>query len=162
MPVPPGANIRAVLIFALICLFAGLALGYAGLRLRSAIEAAARWPVTDGTLERCEVVEKPDLDINQPGTWGLGLEYSYRVGGRSYRSTRYGFVEPSTYDESVPRALVEALRAQQPLRVRYDPKDPKSAVLSVQDSDLADTLSLTCFILAGASVLATLLICGLR
>jgi hypothetical protein len=151
-----------MLIFALICLVAGLALGYAGLRLRRAIEAAARWPVTDGTLERCEVVERPDLEINQPGTWGLGLEYSYRVHGRSYRSTRYGFVEPSTYDESVPRALVAALRAQEPLRVRYDSKDPTSAVLSVQPSDLANMLSLTCFGLAGLSVLATLVICGVR
>lgn len=148
-------------VFAFICLLAGGALAYAGLRLRRALEQAARWPVTDGLLERCEVVEKPDLDINQPGTWGLGLEYSYRVRGRSYRSTRYGFVEPSTYDESVPRAVVENLRAQSPLRVRYDPRDPASAVLSVQSSDLAEQLAFTCFVLAGASVLASLLICGL-
>ena len=146
--------------FAVLFLLLALGLGYAGLSLRRAAEAAARWPVTEGQLERCEVVERRDVDWKQPSTWGLGLEYSYRVGGRDYRASRYAFVEMSTQDERAPQLLVERLRAQQPLCVHYDPKDPKSAVLSTQPSDLPGQLAFTCFVLAGISALVTLFVCG--
>ena len=151
-----------MLLFALICLLAGLALGWAGVSLRRAAAAAARWPVTEGVLERCEVVERPDTENDKPSTWGLALEYSYRVGGRSYRSARYAFAEPSSFDPGPAQAIADMLRAQAPLRVRYDPKNHQSAVLSTQPSDQIEKLSLTCFVLAGLSVLVTLVICGAR
>jgi hypothetical protein len=146
--------------FAILCLAIGLGLGYAGLKLRRASEAAARWPVTEGKLERCEVVEKPDVDWQQPSTWGLGLEYSYSVHGRNYRGKRYAFVEMNTYDEREPQRLVEMLRAQQPLRVRYDPKKPTEAVLSAEPPTQIENLAMTCFVLAGVSVLFALVVCG--
>ena len=145
---------------ATVFLLLGCDLGYAGWHLRRRAEAAARWPVAEGQLERCEVVERPALDRSAPSPWGLDLEYSYRVGGRSFRSTRYAFVEISSFDEQAPQAVLETLRAQDPLRVRYDPMDPASSVLSTQPSDEVGKLALTCFVMAGVCVLVTLVVCG--
>jgi hypothetical protein len=66
----------------------------------------------------------------------------------------------NTYDEREPQRLVDMLRAQQPLRVRYDPKKPTEAVLSAEPPTQIENLAMTCFVLAGVSVLFALVVCG--
>jgi hypothetical protein len=93
--------------FVFIFVVAGIVMFVAGRRLERKARRAARWPVVDGTLERCEVIERPAIRGDAPSAWDLAVEYAYVVHGAHYRGTRYAFGYDGGIDEERYRAAAE-------------------------------------------------------
>ena len=116
--------------FVLLFLIAGSLLLAVGLQAEGDARRASRWPVTDGQLDRCEVVELRRSQVDDVSGWQLQVNYSYEVHGRRYQATRYAFGYGDGRDDRKHRAVADALRRSTPLQVHYNPAQPSEAVLS--------------------------------
>jgi hypothetical protein len=118
-----------MMFFVVVFLVSGIVLLVAGRNLQAQARRAARWPTVAGTLQRCEVVEKPSIRNESPSSWDLQVEYSCVVHGITYRSTRYAFGFAGGLDDTRYRAAAEKLDALPHVFVHYDPARPAEAVL---------------------------------
>src|SRR5262245_4105858 len=107
-------------LFVAMFLLAGGGLLWMGWRIEAAARRAEAWPRVAGTLESCEVVERPALGDDEASTWDLVLCYSYVVGGRTYRSHRYAFGFGGGTDDAPVRRVAAELQSRAELVVRYD------------------------------------------
>jgi len=83
----------------------------------------------DGTLQRCDVVERPGIGDDVSSSWHLEVEYSYVVRGVAYRGTRYAFGYGGGSDDGPYRNVAEKLNHLSNVRVHYDPAHPAESVL---------------------------------
>lgn len=118
--------------FVVIFLVVGVALVVIGYKMEDDAGRAAGWPVTEGKLERCEVVELPSVRRDEVSSWQLQLEYSYVVRGVTYRSDRYAFGYGDGRDDEKHRIVADALKRSPKLSVHYDPAHPSEAVISTE------------------------------
>ena len=142
--------------FVVIFLLVGTLLVVGGRKLERQASKTASWKVTDGNLERCEVVEVPDSQVGTPSSWRLQLEYSYVVRGVTYRSTRYAFGFGVSIDDEKYQRIAEGLKRNPKLSVRYDPVHPAEAVLNTEIPTSVTTIGYFMLVLAGVSALIAL------
>ncbi|MEA3178703.1 MAG: hypothetical protein QOI59_2226 [Gammaproteobacteria bacterium] len=118
--------------FVVIFLLAGLGLLIVGRKAEREAKLAASWPVVAGTLEFCEVVELPRIQVEDVSSWQLQLRYSYVVRGATYHSTRYAFGYGDGRDDKKHRLIADALRRSPQLSVHYNAARPSEAVISTE------------------------------
>jgi hypothetical protein len=164
-PLQSGARRTAdqestLLFFVAIFLIAGIAMTVAGRKLERDAMRAQGWPTVDGTLERCEVVERRGVD-DDDSSWQLDVAYAYVVRGVSYRGTRFAFGHGGGSDDAPYRAIAEKLVHLPYVRVHYDPAHPAEAVLDTSVPGGLTYLGRVGFALAIVSaVLGTVRICS--
>lgn len=91
------------------------------------------WPVTKGVIRKAKVVKKRDSEGDEVSR--QDLEYSYSVGGRTFRSTRLRFGIPRTLmwtSDSRP-----AYRRGEHVDVVYSPSRPSVSALTRGGSPFA-------------------------
>lgn len=91
-------------------------------------ERSFGWPSTRAVVTRSVVTRE------QGEKWvkyDAALRYEYRVDGKTYSSTRYGFDEDFAKDRGLEHASVSAAARPKggPLEVYYDPQRPECAVV---------------------------------
>ena len=146
--------------FVVIFLILGIGLIVAGRYMEQQAARSASWPVTDGKLERCDVVERAGIrSTGDPGTWHLDLAYSYEVNGKSYRSTQYAFGYGDNRDDTRHRAIAAELHRSPQLSVRYNPSRPAEAVLS---DEAQPNISWLGYALLGMAAISMLIAMAMR
>lgn len=139
--------------FIVIFLLAGVGLVAVGRKLERAANHAVNWPVTEGHLERCEVVEVPGIQVGDVSSWQLRLQYSYVVHSTTYHSTRYAFGYGDGRDDRKHRVIADKLKSNPKLSVRYDPAHPSEAVISTEVQTNVTTLGYAGLVMAAVSAL---------
>lgn len=111
-----------------------LALVLVGGRIGSAA-ASADWPSVEGRLAKIGLSErKSSTYAGRIGTrtesvsYGIDVEYDYRVSGRTYRGQQFSF-EPRSGDREYWEAKTRKFKTGSPVSVYYDPSNPESSVL---------------------------------
>jgi len=110
------------------CLFAGVGALVALYMARAVFRArrSVSWPVVDGTVVRSEVVT--ETTGNGITTYDPEVSFEYEVAGQRYRSRRIIFVDIN-YGRDAARATVDRYPVGSRVSARYDPRNPKIAVL---------------------------------
>lgn len=139
--------------FVVMFLLAGIGLTYVGRKMAQHSIRATRWPVTEGQLERCEVVEVPGIGVGDLSSWRLQLKYSYVVRGATYHSDRYAFGYGDGRDDKKHRSIAEALNRASKLSVHYDPAHPAQAVISTEVQTNLSMLGYSTLVVAAISAL---------
>jgi hypothetical protein len=87
-------------------------------------DASKKWPRASGTVTAAVVEKLPQ----HRWRYRAALQYSYRVGGKDYQSSRV-FWGGNEGREKHMASVVETYPAGGKVRVFYDPKNPAEAVL---------------------------------
>ena len=126
---PPGAVVHAFLFFMACGLVASLAV------ISSLVETrvASRWPTAQGTVLSSRA-ESRRLLAQTGGSrtttvWSPLVEYSYRVGERSYHGSRVAFGPEVAGARDLAEQTVQRYPAGATVSVRYDPSNPSHATL---------------------------------
>lgn len=107
---------------------------FAHFRAVGKAKAAETWPTAMGTVASCDVVEEESTDREgHTSTWyNPVVDYSYKVGGREYRSTRLRFGNYRSASRKKAEACLAPYRAGGPATVRYNPEKPEECVLETK------------------------------
>lgn len=127
-----------------------------------AADAQLRYQSTEGTVLESRVTSSSDGDGT---TYGLGIRYSYTVGGQTFESDRYAFGSGKSSDgHGRASALVRQHPAKSKLTVYYDPAKPQEAVIDrhVDPTMKFLVLFLQPFILIGLGFIGALIIMPLQ
>lgn len=104
------------------------------------------WPVTEGLIDRntlAPVIPREKVDplqkLSTAPTEEKGIEYSYKVDGKDYSSTRLVAVQPQKflqslkmfYDNPDEKLLGTKYPVGSPVEVHYNPTNPSEACLDV-------------------------------
>ena len=111
---------------------AALFLGFGTVRQMAALRRAAasrRWPTTLGRILVSEVSSQFSTLAKVPGTYVPRIVYEYRVGGQTYRGTRYNLLGAGLVNIEKAWARHRRLQDSTEVTVWYDPADPACAVL---------------------------------
>jgi hypothetical protein len=136
----------------------GLGLGSGGIGAMRKAKAASAWPTVPGKLLSSEVVAHGSLNSAKRGGKGQAsyqpvVRYSYALGGKELIGTAIGLVDARGSKAAAEKRLA-AFAAGKELAVRYDPADPKRALLDVSAAGSAMVLAVASLIaLVGALVL---------
>jgi uncharacterized protein DUF3592 len=87
-------------------------------------DASKKWPRASGTVIASVLEKSPE----HKRRYRAALQYSYRVGGKDFQSTRI-FWGGNEGREKHMASVVETYPAGGKVRVFYDPKNPAEAVL---------------------------------
>lgn len=87
-------------------------------------DASKKWPRASGTVIASVLEKSPE----RKRRYRAALQYSYRVGGKDFQSTRI-FWGGNEGREKHMASVVETYPAGGKVRVLYDPKNPAEAVL---------------------------------
>lgn len=89
---------------------------------------SGKWPIAEGKLSRCELVQSSDGD---GGTvYSVAVEYGYFVGGKEYSGDQLAFGYSASSHRDGHQAIAEKLKKCDTVDVRYDPFSPETSVLS--------------------------------
>lgn len=126
---PPGAIVHAVLFFVACGLVASLAV----IANLAAARAASRWPTAEGMVLSSRAESRrihTDGGASRTMTvWSPLVEYSYRVGERSYHGSRVAFGPEVAGSRDLAEQTVQRYPAGATVSVRYDPSNPSHATL---------------------------------
>jgi hypothetical protein len=130
-------------IFGLVFLALGLYWLFPAFKLVQTALSSIRWPSVEGhvvsTAIHTEHYTDTEFSSDTRKNHGRRLDYdyyrpiiryTYQVGGAHYTSSQRAPGDPQQYPEiKQARDILKKFRADQPIKVYYDPKDPKDAVL---------------------------------
>ena len=147
---PPGAIVHGFLFFAA----AGLISSLVVISDLAETRAARNWPSSPGTVLSSRVEGHRELVARGGGqtttVWSPVVEYSFKVGQRTYHGSRIAFGP----EVAAGRGLAEAIVARYPegsaITVHYDPSNPAHATLETKLAFrwVALAVPLACFALA--------------
>lgn len=126
---PPGAVVHAFLFFAACGLVASISV----ISNLAETRAASRWPTAQGTVLSSRAESRRVL--TQTGgsrtmtVWSPLVEYSYRVGERSYHGSRVAFGPEVAGARDLAEQTVQRYPAGMMVSVHYDPSNPSHATL---------------------------------
>lgn len=90
------------------------------------------WPSTEGKVVVSEVVGTYGNTTRRTGSaWKAHVEYRYEVDGKQYTSSRISFSDYGSSIKSSHEERAGRYPAGKEVRVFYDPKDPRKAVLEI-------------------------------
>jgi hypothetical protein len=90
------------------------------------------WPSVTGSVIAASVrqeVTQGDADSGDSVSYTPLVQYEYQVGAETCQGSRLAFQETGYASHKKAFKVVEAFAAGSPVRVYYDPADPRSAVL---------------------------------
>jgi hypothetical protein len=121
---------------------------------RQAAEAA-RWPQIAGRIVSSTVEHyRQRVGGAQTGTlatfYEAVIEYAYTVNGREYHSTRLDFGGKFAGAQNIAEEKASRYPEGRQVMVRYDPKDPASAVLEVEVAHIVSFLLVAVLFFAAA------------
>jgi hypothetical protein len=126
---PPGAIVHGFLFF----VAAGLIASLVVISDLAETRAAMRWPTVAGTVLSSRAESRRELTHTGGGTtatvWSPLVEYSYRVGARSYHGARIAFGPEVAAGRDLAEAVVARYPAGAAVTVHYDPTNPAHATL---------------------------------
>ena len=99
---------------------------YLGFRNRQSARASTEWSSVQGNLLSFEVTKST---IKHQTHYYPHLEYEYTVGGTRYTSHRISFGYLAYDSEDEAKSDIERQIHGNPVKVYYNPKNPKDAVL---------------------------------
>lgn len=126
---PPGAVVHAFLFF----VACGFVASVSVMSNLAETRAASRWPTAQGTVLSSRAESRRILA--QTGgsatmtVWSPLVEYSYRVGERSYHGSRVAFGPEVAGARDLAEQTVQRYPAGAIVSVRYDPSNPSHATL---------------------------------
>jgi hypothetical protein len=147
---PPGAIVHGFLFFAA----AGLISALVVLSDLAETQAARRWPAVPGTVLSSRAEGHSTLVSgggSQTATvWSPLVEYSFRVGERTYHGSRIAFGPEVAGGRAMADAVVARYPEGSPVTVHYDPSNPAHATLETNLAFrwVALVVPLACFALA--------------
>lgn len=89
--------------------------------------SARSWPAVEATVVNSRVRTHHGDDST---TYSVQVVYDYRVGDRTYRSSRYGVMSGSSSGRQDKEQLVQQLRPGTKVTAYVDPRDPTNALLT--------------------------------
>ena len=129
---PPGAVVHAFLFF----VACGFVASVSVISNLAETRAASRWPTTQGTVLSSRAESRRIL--TQTGgsqtttVWSPLVEYSYRVGERSYHGSRVAFGPEVAGSRDLAEQTVQRYPAGATVSVHYDPSNPSHATLETE------------------------------
>ena len=107
---------------------------FAHFRAVGKAKAAETWPTAMGTVASCDVVEEESTDREGHSTtwYNPVVAYSYKVGGKEYRSSRLRFGNYRSASRRKAEACLTPYRAGGSVPVRYNPDRPGECVLETK------------------------------
>jgi hypothetical protein len=99
--------------------------------------AAARWSEGACTIVTSAAGTQAPTDPSGETLYRVFVRFTYEVGGRSYESTRYRFVNPYVNDQAEVEAATRDYPAGATVPCFIDPDDPTQAVLDRKLSPFA-------------------------
>jgi len=126
---PAGAIVHAFLFF----VACGLVSALVVISNLAETRAARRWPTVQGTVLSSRAESRRELAHPGGGTtvtvWSPLVEYSYKVGTRSYHGSRVAFGPEVAGDRDLAEQTVQRYPAGATVSVHYDPSNPAHATL---------------------------------
>ena len=115
------------ILFSSVFVAIGIALlGWGVISARRSIAVAA-WPIAPGQITKCELKESSDSDGT---TCVVKVEYSYRIGGKSYTGSRIAYGYSGSSATGTHQQLFNQLNTCRGVVVHYNPTDPTTSALS--------------------------------
>jgi hypothetical protein len=135
---PPGAVVQGFLFFLLCGLIASLIV----ISDLASTRAAARWPSVPGTVLSSRAESRRVLTHDNAGSgggrgttvtvWSPLVEYSYKIGERSYHGSRIAFGPEVSGGKDQADATVARYPQGATVTVHYDPSNPSHATLETK------------------------------
>ncbi len=126
---PPGAVVHAFLFF----VACGFVASVSVISNLADSRAASRWPTVQGTVLSSRAESRRTLTQTGGGqtttVWSPLVEYSYRVGERSYHGSRVAFGPEVAGGRDLAERTVQRYPAGATVSVHYDPSNPSHATL---------------------------------
>jgi hypothetical protein len=105
----------------------GFYLLYGGIKNLKAANQAKNWPVVEGKIIECSLVNHDD---SEGTTYKADVEYSYVLFGNSYRGNQIAFGYTGSGSRKTHQEIVDKLLGTKTVLVRYDPTNVSNSVLS--------------------------------
>lgn len=130
-------------IFGIVFLILGLYWLFPALKLVQTALSSSRWPSVEGRVASTTIHTEhyKDTEFSKSRDWRDRqnyeydyyrpvINYKYRVGNTHYTSNQRALGDPVQYpDMEEARNILKKFSADQPIKVYFDPKNPKNAVL---------------------------------
>lgn len=100
---------------------------YQGVKSYYESTAAAKWPVTIGEVQSCDIDVDRDSDGN---SYKVIVSYVYQVNGKEYTHDKLAFGYAGSSGRDSHEEIMHKIQSEDRVEVRYDPNDPQNAVLS--------------------------------
>ena len=129
-----------ILLVILVTILIGAGLAWYARRQRARAEVAKQWPTADGTIVSSYVGTRSTDADGVSVTHVAVVNFSYQVSGASYQSNRLTFGGNVEGSQAKMTELVGEYPAGKIVPVRYDPKNPATAVLRPDITSAANTM----------------------
>jgi Protein of unknown function (DUF3592) len=118
---------------ALIFLSIGFVLLAKAIHYRGVAAAAVRWPVAEGVVVAAEVVKRTSKSDDEFDSYLPRVRYAYTANGVGYEGDviRIGLEDIGYFKETQARDHMARYPVGAATAVRYDPQNPRSAVLEI-------------------------------
>jgi hypothetical protein len=94
--------------------------------------ASRKWPVADGVITQCRLVDRPSADSGENlAEFNVAIRYVYSVGGREFAGRRLRFGQRLFWHPS-PNRFIAMERRFPPgtvVPIRYNPRKPRMSVI---------------------------------
>ncbi|WP_313032130.1 DUF3592 domain-containing protein [Massilia alkalitolerans] len=101
--------------------------------------ASTSWPAAQAEVSTIDIRKRV-----KSGAWCIELRYHYRVGDHRFSSTRLSLTtKVACYrDKQVANALFRRFQPGAGIAIRYDPSDPETSIVYLDDVDFSDFIFL--------------------
>ena len=110
--------------------FAFISYGRYSLKMANAVK---RWPVVQGVLNECRLVEDKEFD-GPYNFYNVEVLYSYSVEDITYQASRIAFGYAATKNREVHQKIYDNLKKSNVVKIYHDPREPGISALSA-DAD---------------------------
>jgi hypothetical protein len=137
-------------LFGLVFGIGGIVVFFIAAKSRKSASLARSWSITEGSLLSASVKLRSS-SVSVKGTPRKSYEpvahYSYEIDGKQYKGNRI-YVSDYSGAKSKAQTIVDKLKSTPKLTVRYNPDNPKEAVLDAKAPGMGAFLALGIFCLA--------------
>lgn len=115
----------------------GIGLVIFGIVQRKKAKTAETWPTASGSIVSARLdqntrIEHDDDHTSTSTSYTPIVEYTYEIGGKTYRGNRVFPGASMSYDHGTAQGIVNRYQPGSVVTVHYDPADPTQAVLETK------------------------------